>query len=73
MRDFSAHVITVRDPFHPLRHREVRALDCAGPIAALAPQTDQPFIILRNGEAVLRADSDCVRNMPALMPRNVFP
>ncbi len=56
MRSFSAHVITVRDPFHPLRHREVRRLEAPGPIAALAPQTTQPFIILRNGQAVLRAD-----------------
>lgn len=54
--NFTAHVITVRDPFHPLRNRTVRRLEAAGPIAALAPQTDQPFIILRNGEAVLRAD-----------------
>lgn len=54
--NFRAHVVTVRDPFHPMLHREVRALACAGPIAALAPQTTQPFIILRNGEAVLRAD-----------------
>ena len=48
----------MRDPFHPMRNREVRRLDCAGPIRAIAPQTDQPFIILRNGEAVLRADWD---------------
>ena len=41
-----------------MRNREVRRLDCAGPIRAIAPQTDQPFIILRNGEAVLRADWD---------------
>jgi len=56
MRETLRPAFASRDPFHPLRHREVRALDCAGPIAALAPQTDQPFIILRNGEAVLRAD-----------------
>lgn len=58
MRNFEAHLITVRDPFHPMRNREVRRLDCAGPIRALAPETTQPFIILRNGEAVLRADWD---------------
>jgi hypothetical protein len=55
-RHFSAQCITVRDPFHPMASREVRRLDCAGPISALAPQTTQPFIILRNGEAVLRKD-----------------
>ena len=58
LRPAFATVVTVRDPFHPMRNREVRRLDCAGPIRALAPQTDQPFIILRNGEAVLRADWD---------------
>lgn len=58
LRPAFATVVTVRDPFHPMRNREVRRLDCAGPIRALAPQTDQPFIILKNGEAVLRADWD---------------
>lgn len=55
---FKAQCVTVRDPFHPLRNREIRTLEAAGPISALAPNTDQPFIILRNGEAVLRADWD---------------
>lgn len=58
MVNFSAHCITIRDPYHPLRHREVRPLTCAGPISALAPRTNQPFIIMRNGEAVLRKDWD---------------
>ncbi len=53
---FNAQCVTVRDPFHPLRSREIRTLDCSGPISALAPVTKQPFIILRNGQAVLRED-----------------
>lgn len=55
---FKAQCVTVRDPFHPAKSREIRTLDCAGPISALAPETKQPFIILRNGQAVLRADWD---------------
>jgi hypothetical protein len=55
---FNAHCITVRDPFHPMRHRELRELSGPAPIRALAPVTSQPFIIIRNGEAVLRADWD---------------
>lgn len=58
MRSFSAHVMTVRDPFHPCRSRDIRPLDCEAPIRALAPATDKPFVILRNGEAVLRKDWD---------------
>lgn len=53
-----AHCVTVRDPFHPATRREVREIRGAGPIRALAPRTDRPFIILRNGEAILRADWD---------------
>ncbi len=53
---FKAHCVTVRDPFHPMRNREINVLDTPTKIGALAPQTSQPFIILRNGEAVLRAD-----------------
>lgn len=55
---FKAQCVTVRDPFHPMRNREIRLLDGPGPISALVPETKQPFIILRNGEAVLRADWD---------------
>lgn len=55
---FKAQCVTVRDPFHPAKSREIRTLNCAGPISALAPETKQPFIILRNGQAVLRADWD---------------
>lgn len=55
---FKAQCVTVRDPFHPMRGREIKTLECAGPISALAPDTKQPFIILRNGQAVLRKDWD---------------
>lgn len=55
---FKAQCVTVRDPFHPMRNREIRTLEAAGPISALAPDTNQPFIILRNGQAVLRKDWD---------------
>lgn len=55
---FRACCITVRDPYHPLRNREIRALEGPAPISALAPATTQPFIIMRNGEAVLRKDWD---------------
>lgn len=55
---FKALAVTVRDPFHPLKTREVIELSGPTPIRALAPGTRQPFIILRNGEAVLRADWD---------------
>ena len=55
---FKAQCVTVRDPFHPMRNREIRTLEAAGPISALAPDTKQPFIILRTGQAVLRKDWD---------------
>lgn len=55
---FKAHCVTVRDPFHPARNREIAEIDAPASIGSLAPVTKQPFIILRNGEAVLRADWD---------------
>lgn len=51
-----ATLVKVCDPYHPLRGREIIPLAGPGPISACAPQTEQPFIILRNGQAVLRAD-----------------
>ncbi len=51
-----ATLVRCHDPFHPLRGREIVPLAGLGPLSACAPQTDQPFIILRNGQAVLRAD-----------------
>lgn len=51
-----ATLVRMTDPFHPMRGREIVQLAGPGPLAACAPKTDKPFIILRNGEAVLRAD-----------------
>lgn len=51
-----ATLVKVNDPYHPRRDMESRTLDIPGPISALAPVTNRPFIILRNGEAVLRKD-----------------
>lgn len=55
---FKARCVTVRDPLNPWRHRELQELTGPAPIRALAPVTNRPFIIIRNGEAVLRADWD---------------
>lgn len=51
-----AHAVIVRDPFHPGTSREVQELTEPGQISALAIPGDAPFVILRNGAAVLRAD-----------------
>lgn len=50
-----AHAITVRNPFNPAMGREMRALTIPLPLFTLAPTGSYPFIILRNGQAVLRA------------------
>ena len=50
-----ATAVTVRDPFNPWK-RESAPIQPGCSIRSLAPDTDQPFIILRNGNAVLRAD-----------------
>lgn len=55
---FSANVVINHDPFHPGRHREVKHLTGPAPIKYLTPKTRRPFIVLRNGEAVLRKDWD---------------
>lgn len=55
---FKAQCVTVRDPFHPMRNRELSEIASPVSISELSPVTKQPFIILRNGEAVLRADWD---------------
>ena len=47
-----ATLVRCHDPFHPLRGREIVPLAGLGPLSACAPQTDQPFIILRNGQEV---------------------
>ena len=53
-----AHSITVRNPFHPHQDRQITAIP--GPVAlrSLVPETDQPILVLRNGEAQLRATWD---------------
>ena len=51
-----AHAVIVRDPFNPALSREFRELTEPAQISALAIPGDSPFIILRNGVAVLRAD-----------------
>jgi hypothetical protein len=53
-----ATCVTVRDPFNPAGSREYRELQATGPISALAIKEPVPFIILRNGEPVMRADWD---------------
>lgn len=51
-----ATVTTVHDPFHPARGRELRELRSPVAIADLAPATQKPFICLRNGQPLMRAD-----------------
>lgn len=53
-----AHCVTVRDPLNPWRHRDAVPIAEPAPIGSLAPETNRPFIILRNSEPVLRADWD---------------
>jgi hypothetical protein len=55
---FKAGLVTVRDPFNPWRSRGHRVIEGPAPIRSLVPETRQPFIVLRNGEVVLRADWD---------------
>lgn len=52
------HVVTVHDPFHPLRGREVREYRNRRRICKLAPKTDRPFIVMVDGQPVLRKDWD---------------
>ena len=52
----TAHLSIVRNPFHPLQGREQREIPAGPPLAFCAPKTDKPFILLRNGQAVLRKD-----------------
>jgi len=50
------HVVTVHDPFHPLRGREVRQLRNRRRISKLTPKTDRPFVVFVDGQPVLRQD-----------------
>lgn len=52
------HVVTVHDPFHPMRGREVRQLRNRRRICNLAPKTDKPFVVLVDGQPVLRENWD---------------
>ncbi len=51
-----ANVLTVTNPFHPSVGRLHSTATAPVPLRDLAPVTDRPFIILRNGDAILRAD-----------------
>lgn len=51
-----ATLVKVSDPYHMMKGREIVPLLAAGPLSACAPETDKPFILMRNGEAVLRKD-----------------
>lgn len=53
-----AHSITVRNPFHPHQDRQITAIPGPVPLRALVPKMDQPILVLRNGEAQLRATWD---------------
>ncbi|MFZ5917045.1 MAG: host specificity factor TipJ family phage tail protein [Chloroflexota bacterium] len=51
-----AHCVTVTDPFNPQASRQVCELRAPGPLSALALSGGRPFVLLRNGAPVLRAD-----------------
>jgi hypothetical protein len=53
-----AGVVTVHNPYHPLRHREVCTVDRPHTLRDLAPRLDRPFICVHNGQALLRKDWD---------------
>lgn len=54
-----AHLVVVRNPFHPAQDREQRPVPAGATLDALAPKLSAaPFIVLLNGEAVLRAGWD---------------
>lgn len=55
----SAHLIVVRNPFHPAKDREQRTVPAGATLESLAPKlTSAPFVVLLNGAAVLRAGWD---------------
>jgi len=52
-----AVLLIVRNPFHPAKDRELRDITCGGALADAVPKlTADPFIVMVNGEALLRAD-----------------
>lgn len=58
MTTFQAQCVTIRDPFNPMKGRDIQLLDKPVTIREIAPETSQPFLIMRNSEYVLRADWD---------------
>jgi hypothetical protein len=48
--------ITSHDPFHPLRHREVKEIGKRRMIRTLAPKINAPYIATLNGQVILRAE-----------------
>lgn len=58
MTAFQAQCVTIRDPFNPMKGRDIQLLDKPVTIREIAPETSQPFLIMRNSEYVLRADWD---------------
>lgn len=64
LRPAMAHCVMVRDPFHPHTGRELRAVPVINtdgqlqPIRAVIPASEAPFIVLHNGQPVLREDWD---------------
>lgn len=47
--------LTLRDPFNPGQHRDVREIRRRARVSALAPQTPHPYICVLNGKPLLRA------------------
>ena len=57
-QSFTAHCLTVHNPFHPMLGRETQLLDEPVPIRSLVPPSNKPVIVVRNGQYILRADWD---------------
>lgn len=51
----SAHLVIVRNPFHPAKDREQKEVDHGQPLATLTPKSGI-FVLFRNDEVVLRRD-----------------
>lgn len=57
----SASLVVVRDPFHPMRHRELRTIapeviDQGATVADMVPAMDAPHVVAVNGQWLLRKD-----------------
>lgn len=55
-RPMRALCVVQRDPFHPAAGREMRLIEAPCTLASVVPPLQAPHILLRNGQAVLRAD-----------------